>query len=718
MDDSIFRFRSQPFTAAPSATNYWPNASSEQAIESLEGSVIRNTGPGMLIGPSGIGKSMVCSVLASRLKENFVIATLACNRLCTRRALLQNILFELGLPFRNMEEGELRLTLIDAMSPSDRCPNGMVLLVDEAHTLPRRLIEEIRMLTNLVRQGESRVRVVLIGNQLLEERFASPEHESFNQRIAVRVFLQPMTRDETCGYVTGMLNRALGETREIFDESALRAVFDATDGIPRLVNQVCDHALILAEAAGIKMVTGPLIEEAWSDLQQLPTPWHVEQSRMENGSVRPNDSVVIEFGSLDGSALEMPDQHVEQDDDSEFESTEASADENIERISNALESIEIEDADPDPQSLSSKFEVLDDDALSVLEEVAFPEPPNPFEESFEDEELLVDPFESTLDHSAAAPPTVEPISKTAERETGGTGIEAEELIDSKSESERSEHFDAAESQTSHRESKGSNFSSGLTNDEEYTFAPGYAEPTMDETASSKSADHSEALDRQEAVIANDLNELHSDSSSSGENAAHERSAAIGRDADAEFHSDDDQRDERAFVADVDDHGDNFQGDDYRGEYVDAERLDATSDSASMMLDDTEEKPADIPLNLVSPHFDEIDHTSPHAEHPMIDPADDPVMPEYRAATDEMESIGLNEAEKEFLTTGDLSDHASPAKPSRRDDRDIIVVQPKTVGANMRVVTPPAEPTPTETDKPEKGRAVREEYQDLFSKLRG
>ena len=157
-------------------------------------------GIGMVVGPSGTGKTLLCRMLAEHFKERFKVAMLCSGRLSTRRALLQAIHYELGQPYRGMDEGELRLALVDYLTLGEDCPTGMVLLVDEAHTLPYRLFEEIRMITNLVCNGQPRVRLVLAGGPLLEERLASPKLESFSQRLVARCYLEPLSRTETQKY--------------------------------------------------------------------------------------------------------------------------------------------------------------------------------------------------------------------------------------------------------------------------------------------------------------------------------------------------------------------------------------------------------------------------------------------------------------------------------------------------------------------------------------
>ena len=293
MYETCFQLSHRPFAPAPSADRYVPTASLEQARQTLVRKIERGEGPGLVIGPAGSGKSLLLQVLGQHFRGRFLVALLASSRLCTRRALLQNILFELKLPYRDMDEGELRLSLIDHLEPRTGGGDGLLLLVDEAHTLPLRLLEEIRLLTNLVKGGESRVRLVLAGSMTLEERLANPKLESFHQRIAARCYLQPMGRDETIYYVQEQVRRSGGVPEAIFTADALRAIHTATDGIPRLVNQVCDHALMLASLGGHKQLGPAGIEEAWADLQQLPVPWHEPPAAASSES-----GGIIEFGQL------------------------------------------------------------------------------------------------------------------------------------------------------------------------------------------------------------------------------------------------------------------------------------------------------------------------------------------------------------------------------------------------------------------------------------
>lgn len=387
MYEDSFGLSARPFAAVPQIEHYFPGATIEAARQTLARCIERAEGVGMVVGPSGTGKTLLSMMLADQFKHAFQVVLLASGRLGTRRALLQAILFELGLPYREMDEGELRLALMDHLMAGD-CPEGMLLLADEAHTLPLRLLDEIRMITNLVAGGQPRTRLVLAGSALLEERFASPKLESFSQRIVARCYVESFGRDETQKYIHTHIGMAGREGREVISDDACHAVYQATDGVPRLVNQVCDHALLLACAAGHKQVDRAVVEEAWADLQQLPTPWNADPSPEKTGGG------VVEFGGLDDEPQDLG--NVDAD-------TSASPDPSIVDEAAAVPMLRIspgpDEPGPDPVAQVERIEQavssLDEDFQPVGSirpevELVFDGPHDPFSEKFEQEEVIVD----------------------------------------------------------------------------------------------------------------------------------------------------------------------------------------------------------------------------------------------------------------------------------------------------------------------------------------
>jgi type II secretory pathway predicted ATPase ExeA len=366
MYEAFFQFKKRPFLAMPVADDYYPASSIEAAHQSVVRAIDRATGPAAIFGPAGVGKSLLLSVLAKEFASRFETVQLAAGRLRSVRALLQNILFELKLPFRGLAEGELRLTLLDRLEPSERSPHGMLLLVDEAHVLPAKLLDELRMVTNLVRGGQMRVRLVLAGDVRLEERLANPRLASFQQRLAARCYLQSFTKEETLAYVSQQLSRAGGQPHNIADDSTLTMIHRLTDGVPRVINQLCDHALILAAVAHQRRLTASGVEEAWHDLQQLPV-------APQANFTQPSQSSVVEFGALD----ELP----ATDRVTRIDAGRSSRDPLAQ-----LDAIERQIADANRED----FEPL---SLQEAElELSFHS--LPFNESFEEEEVVIDRYAS------------------------------------------------------------------------------------------------------------------------------------------------------------------------------------------------------------------------------------------------------------------------------------------------------------------------------------
>ena len=272
----------RPFMAAPRVDFYHPARDIDAALQAIERAVRRAEGVGLVVGPAGTGKSLLLAKIAEHLRDDFDVALLSGARICTRRALWQAVLAAIGEPYRGLDEAEVRINIVERVRGLAATGSGLVILVDEAHTLPTRLIEELRLLTTVPTPLPA-VHIALAGTCELEEMLGSPKMESIAQRIATRHYLEPLDHAETVQYLRTQARAAGQEWDSLFEPGCDDAIYTVCDGVPRLINQLCDQALVLAAEAGRETATAVDIAAAWRDIQRLPPPAalaHVEAAAL------------------------------------------------------------------------------------------------------------------------------------------------------------------------------------------------------------------------------------------------------------------------------------------------------------------------------------------------------------------------------------------------------------------------------------------------------
>lgn len=274
MYESHFGLMKRPFAVTPDGSCVFITEAILETLSELQLRLDAGQGIAILTAGPGTGKTLLCRHLAAQLQEKFSVILLGSANFPSHRALLQSLLYELGAAYTGLDEHELRLELQSQLQQRARAGRPAVLILDEAHLLPTNLLDEIRTLADLTADGQPLLRMMLSGQLLLEERLISAELDAINQRLVCHVYLDPLTLEESRNYVRYRITVAGGDADQIFTTEALDLIVHSSSGLPRCLNQLCDHSLLLAFVADYRDVPRAIVSEALQDLRQLPLHWN------------------------------------------------------------------------------------------------------------------------------------------------------------------------------------------------------------------------------------------------------------------------------------------------------------------------------------------------------------------------------------------------------------------------------------------------------------
>ncbi len=224
MAENRFGFTSRPFPPTLDTALYYPATLHEATLAALRRGIAGDEGFVLLTGEPGSGKTLLAYLLLERLDENTVSAFLTNSHFADRAALLQAILYDLGLPHDGDQEQILRLRLTDHLLKSCAAKRRTLVIIDEAHHLNSDLLEELRLLANLEAGSGKAVQFVLIAQPKIVATLAQPGLESLQQRIAVRPELCALEVEEAYDYLLHHLRLAGVKPEKIFDETALETI--------------------------------------------------------------------------------------------------------------------------------------------------------------------------------------------------------------------------------------------------------------------------------------------------------------------------------------------------------------------------------------------------------------------------------------------------------------------------------------------------------------
>jgi len=266
MYEPFFGLRERPFELLPNPRFLFLAGRHREALSNLEYGLSAARGITLLIGEAGTGKTtLVQSVLAAADRQNLECVVLS-NPTLTRPEFFEY----LAAGFRLTADAALSKTqflfeLHKHLETRHAAGRVTALVIDEAQSLPYELLEEVRLLSNSETATAKLLSVVLAGQPELTDRLNETRLRQLKQRISQRCDLRPFDVKETAAYIAGRLRIAGGDPAQIFSREAVVAVFDASRGIPRTVNVICDNALIGGFAAQQKPVPRSIVDEVCHD---------------------------------------------------------------------------------------------------------------------------------------------------------------------------------------------------------------------------------------------------------------------------------------------------------------------------------------------------------------------------------------------------------------------------------------------------------------------
>jgi general secretion pathway protein A len=266
MYESFYGLRERPFDLAPNPRFLYLSARQREALSNLRYGLTTPRGLTLLIGEAGTGKTTLLQATLDGLDSAKARAVLLSNPTLTRSEFYEFLSegFGLSLSARMSKTRflfELRTGLLQGIAVGELS----ALVLDEAQSLPYELLEEVRLLSNIETPSAKLLNVVLAGQPELADRLNEPGLRQLKQRISLRCHLDPLDLPETASYIAGRLRIAGGVPAEIFSREAITAIYDASGGVPRTVNVVCDNALIGGFAAQVRPVSRALVEEVCRD---------------------------------------------------------------------------------------------------------------------------------------------------------------------------------------------------------------------------------------------------------------------------------------------------------------------------------------------------------------------------------------------------------------------------------------------------------------------
>lgn len=263
-----FGLREPPFNITPDPRFLFLSPSHREAMDAVLYGVTERKGFIELIGEVGCGKTTLCRAALRRLGPPTQTA-MVLNPSISATQLIRAILADLGVP----PAGQRRLDLIEQLNAFllDRAARrvNVAIVIDEAQTLAPEVMEQVRLLSNLETDEQKLMQIVLVGQPELDRRLAEPPLRQLRQRIMVKAELRPLGTEDTAAYIAHRLAVAGAPAEVGFEPPATALVHTRSAGIPRLINKICDRALLAAYSRGVRTVSESDVRSAVAELESV-----------------------------------------------------------------------------------------------------------------------------------------------------------------------------------------------------------------------------------------------------------------------------------------------------------------------------------------------------------------------------------------------------------------------------------------------------------------